>query len=199
MINASPTGPATRSIEARPETPISVNAWWMPHTVPNRPTNGEVEPTIAGTTGAPGPSASATALFRRWAIQVWRSIDPSGIRSQPRSASIPASIVARAASSGIRARPASAEGASRKARVARRKRRTRTVRSIPRTMRTYQLAIDMRTRTPSVARATTSPWFHIAVRPLGSAPSAARAASGARTSRGRPSPRRTARTHLVPS
>src|SRR3546814_11348949 len=44
MMSASPTGPATVSIEAWPEAPILTSARRIPITVPNRPTNGAVEP-----------------------------------------------------------------------------------------------------------------------------------------------------------
>jgi len=47
MISASPTGPATASIDAWPDEPIRISARMMPTTVPNRPTNGAVEPTVA--------------------------------------------------------------------------------------------------------------------------------------------------------
>ena len=47
MISASPTGPATLSMLAWPARPIAISALRMPHTVPNRPTNGAVEPTVA--------------------------------------------------------------------------------------------------------------------------------------------------------
>ena len=47
MMSASPTGPATLSMLACPATPIFTRAPRMPHTVPNRPTNGATEPTVA--------------------------------------------------------------------------------------------------------------------------------------------------------
>ena len=47
MISASPTGPATLSMLAWPAMPMAISAFRMPKTVPNRPTNGAVEPTVA--------------------------------------------------------------------------------------------------------------------------------------------------------
>ena len=49
MINASPTGPATLSSVPEPLIPIATSAWYTPQTVPKRPTNGAVAPTVAST------------------------------------------------------------------------------------------------------------------------------------------------------
>ena len=49
MISASPTGPATLSSVPAPLMPIATSAWYTPQTVPNRPTNGAVAPTVAST------------------------------------------------------------------------------------------------------------------------------------------------------
>ncbi len=46
-IKASPMGPATTSRLAEPAWLMSCKACMMPHTVPNRPTKGEVLPTLA--------------------------------------------------------------------------------------------------------------------------------------------------------
>src|SRR5258708_3358953 len=47
MISASPTGRATLSILAWPAIPMAISAFRMPMTVPNRPTKGAVDPTVA--------------------------------------------------------------------------------------------------------------------------------------------------------
>ena len=79
MISASPTGPATLSIDACPATPIAVSALTMPQTVPKSPTNGAVEPTVARN-ARPSCERLCTLSIARWIdieIQSLRSTLPS--------------------------------------------------------------------------------------------------------------------------
>ena len=49
MIKASPTGVATCARPACPLLPTATSAWKIPHTVPNKPTNGEREAMVPST------------------------------------------------------------------------------------------------------------------------------------------------------
>src|SRR5215472_1316802 len=67
MMSASPTGPATLSMLAWPAMPMPTSAFRMPHTVPNRPTKGAVEPAVVMRGGAQavlGDAAEVIALLQ---------------------------------------------------------------------------------------------------------------------------------------
>src|SRR3954468_369954 len=67
MISASPTGPATLSSVPWPERPMLTRAGYTAHTVPNRPTNGAVEPTEASTVSPDSRRAVSSSITRRMA------------------------------------------------------------------------------------------------------------------------------------
>src|SRR5258708_2135734 len=75
MMSASPTGPATLSRVPWPVMPMWTRAWYTPHTVPNRPTNGAVLP-IDARTVSPRSTRAVSSSRERWIARV-RTSDAS--------------------------------------------------------------------------------------------------------------------------
>ena len=167
MISASPTGPATLSIDACPAMPIAVSALTMPQTVPKSPTNGAVDPTVARK-ARPSCVRLCTFSMARWIDMVIHSF-MSTFSSMPTCllvASIPVSAMNR---NGLvffnPAAPSCTDGAFQNVLSAARACLPILACSYTLVMMMYQLPTDMMTRMVSVTLATMSLPFSSAAKP----------------------------------
>src|SRR6185312_17096808 len=141
----------------------------MPQTVPNSPTNGAVDPTVARK-ARPSCVRLCTLSIARWIDMLIQSFMLT-LPSSPSCfdvASRPDSAMKRYGLPSFNpTAPFCTEGAVQNVLSAARAWRPIFACSYTLVMMTYQLPIDMMTRMPSVIRATRSPPFHNASRPYG--------------------------------
>ena len=88
MTKASPTGPATRSKVICPASAMPLKALKMPQTVPNRPTKGEMAPTVANSNWPQCNRLTVLCMLLRKTRVSWCSRSPAAAKVPPKGSKV---------------------------------------------------------------------------------------------------------------